>query len=61
MRLGGEIIMAKSKEDRVSFLLKCTECGEENYLTTKNKKVVFLFYPKFMSNFSHRYINKEKR
>ena len=34
----GEIVMAKSKEDRVSFLLKCTECGEENYLTSKNKK-----------------------
>lgn len=23
---------------RVTFLLKCTECGEENYLTEKNKK-----------------------
>jgi len=22
---------------RVTFLMKCTECGEENYLTSKNK------------------------
>ncbi|HHT67098.1 MAG TPA: 50S ribosomal protein L33 [Erysipelotrichaceae bacterium] len=29
--------MAK-KDDRISFTLKCTECGEENYLTSKNKK-----------------------
>ena len=30
--------MAKSKEDRYSLTLTCTECGEENYLTSKNKK-----------------------
>ena len=38
MRLleGGNLIMAK--EDRISLTLKCTECGEENYLTEKNKK-----------------------
>ncbi|MCD8194923.1 MAG: 50S ribosomal protein L33 [Coprobacillus sp.] len=29
--------MAK-KGDRYSFTLKCTECGEENYITSKNKK-----------------------
>ena len=29
--------MAK-KEDRISLTLKCTVCGEENYLTSKNKK-----------------------
>lgn len=29
--------MAK-KGDRISITLKCTECGEENYLTSKNKK-----------------------
>ena len=29
--------MAK-KEDRISLTLTCTECGEENYLTSKNKK-----------------------
>ena len=23
---------------RVTFLMKCTVCGEENYLTEKNKK-----------------------
>ncbi|MFA6755139.1 MAG: 50S ribosomal protein L33 [Bacilli bacterium] len=23
---------------RESFTLKCTECGEENYISTKNKK-----------------------
>jgi len=27
-----------AKGDRVSLTLKCTECGEENYLTSKNKK-----------------------
>ena len=27
-----------SKDDRISLTLKCTECGEENYLTSKNKK-----------------------
>ncbi|MFA6675293.1 MAG: 50S ribosomal protein L33 [Bacilli bacterium] len=27
-----------AKEDRISITLKCTECGEENYLTFKNKK-----------------------
>lgn len=30
-------IMA-NKQDRISITLKCTECGEENYLTSKNKK-----------------------
>ena len=30
--------MAKGKDDRISLTLKCTECGEENYLTSKNKK-----------------------
>ena len=33
----GEIQMA-SKDDRIALTLKCTECGEENYLTSKNKK-----------------------
>ncbi len=23
---------------RINFILKCTECGEENYLTEKNKR-----------------------
>ena len=32
-----KLSMAK-KEDRISITLKCTECGEENYLTSKNKK-----------------------
>ena len=27
-----------AKEDRYSLTLKCTVCGEENYLTEKNKK-----------------------
>ena len=27
----------KSK-GRANIILKCTECGEENYITTKNKK-----------------------
>ena len=27
-----------AKEDRVSFILKCTECGEENYITSKNTR-----------------------
>ncbi|MBO5578593.1 MAG: 50S ribosomal protein L33 [Bacilli bacterium] len=27
-----------AKEERISITLKCTECGEENYLTSKNKK-----------------------
>ena len=27
-----------SKDDRISLTLKCTECGEEKYLTYKNKK-----------------------
>ena len=27
-----------TKQDRISITLKCTECGEENYLTSKNKK-----------------------
>ena len=34
---GGIEIMAK-KEDRAYLGLKCTECGEENYLTEKNKR-----------------------
>ena len=29
--------MANSKRDQV--ILKCTECGEENYLTTRNKRL----------------------
>ncbi len=27
-----------AKDDRYHLTLKCTECGEENYLTQKNKK-----------------------
>lgn len=27
-----------AKDDRISITLKCTECGEENYLTSKNKR-----------------------
>lgn len=27
-----------AKDDRYSLTLKCTVCGEENYLTSKNKK-----------------------
>ena len=27
-----------AKDDRYTFTLTCTECGEENYLTQKNKK-----------------------
>ncbi len=27
-----------AKDDRISLTLKCTECGEENYLTSKNKR-----------------------
>jgi len=27
-----------AKDDRISLTLKCSECGEENYLTFKNKK-----------------------
>ena len=23
---------------RVTFLMKCSECGEENYITSKNKR-----------------------
>ncbi len=30
--------MAKSKGARDSIILKCTVCGEENYITSKNKK-----------------------
>lgn len=33
----GENQMA-GKDDRISLTLKCTVCGEENYLTSKNKK-----------------------
>ena len=29
--------MAK-KEDRINIILKCTVCGEETYITSKNKK-----------------------
>lgn len=32
-----ELCMA-SKQDRFSITLKCTVCGEENYITSKNKK-----------------------
>ena len=36
----GENQMASKddRDDRISLTLKCTECGEENYLTSKNKK-----------------------
>ncbi|HIT11965.1 MAG TPA: 50S ribosomal protein L33 [Candidatus Pelethosoma merdigallinarum] len=30
--------MAKKGENREGTILKCTECGNENYLTSKNKK-----------------------
>lgn len=30
--------MAKKGEARARITLKCTECGEENYRTEKNKK-----------------------
>ena len=32
-----KIIMAK-KGDRINIILKCTECGNETYISSKNKK-----------------------
>ena len=32
------MIIYGEKEDRISLTLKCTVCGEENYLTSKNKR-----------------------
>ena len=38
LTLKGDCKSMAKKEDRISLTLKCTECGEENYLTSKNKK-----------------------
>lgn len=48
---------------RDSFMLKCTICGEENYLASKNKKL----HPdrmeakKFCSRCNQMTIHKEKK
>lgn len=34
----GDIMASKAKEARHSILMKCTVCGEENYITSKNRK-----------------------
>jgi len=48
---------------RVQFTLKCTECGNENYILTKNKKT----HPerqevkKFCKNCNKQTIHREKK
>jgi len=51
-----------ASEKRVTFLLKCTECGEENYLTEKNKKTTTerLELMKFCPKCRKQTLHKEK-
>ncbi|MFA6796252.1 MAG: 50S ribosomal protein L33 [Bacilli bacterium] len=50
-------------EPRQEIILKCTECGNENYISTKNKKA----HPerfeinKFCPNCNKKTLHKEKR
>ena len=57
--IGGNI-MASDK--RVTFILKCTECGEENYLTEKNKKTTTdrIELKKFCPKCRKQTLHKEK-
>ena len=54
--------MAK-KEDRINIILKCTVCGEENYITTKNKKEHpdKLETSKYCSRCKKHTVHKEKK
>lgn len=56
-----ENIMAK--DDRISITLKCTECGEENYITSKNKKhnTERLEQNKYCSRCKKTTVHKEKK
>ena len=52
--------MAKKGEARQRITLKCTECGEENFRTEKNKKnttdrlELNIFCPKCRKNTLHK-------
>lgn len=48
---------------RDSFMLKCSECGEENYLASKNKrtKPERLELKKFCSRCNKPTLHKEKK
>lgn len=48
---------------RVQFVLKCTECGHENYTYTKNKKTTpgRMEVKKFCKNCNKQTIHKEKK
>ncbi len=50
------------KSMRVTFLMKCTVCGEENYLTEKNKKNTpdRIEQKKFCSKCQKQTLHKEK-
>ncbi|MCR5490699.1 MAG: 50S ribosomal protein L33 [Bacilli bacterium] len=49
------------KRDQV--ILKCTECGEENYFTTRNKKThpVKMEIKKFCPKCNKMTVHKEKK
>ena len=47
---------------RDSFILKCTVCGEENYLANKNKRLHpdRVEYKKYCSRCNKKTVHKEK-
>ncbi len=53
--------MAKNKRDQV--ILKCTDCGNENYLTTRNKKLhpTKMEIKKFCPHCRKMTLHKEKK
>ena len=58
---GDYATMAKGKRDQV--ILKCTECGNENYLTTRNKKThtAKMEIKKFCPHCRKMTLHKEKK
>ena len=48
---------------RVQFTLKCTECGNENYILNKNKKAhpERMEVKKFCKNCNKQTLHKEKK
>lgn len=58
---GDYATMAKGKRDQV--ILKCTDCGNENYLTTRNKKThtAKMEIKKFCPHCRKMTLHKEKK
>ena len=46
---------------RDNIILKCTECGEENYINTKNKRNHRMEVNKYCPRCNKKTVHKEKK